>query len=91
MLFMTKPSEVEAVRTGLTLLHLVSRMYPEEFRWLTPPVGRNRYFIDLLTGSEDVRRHIHEEAGLQRIAAQWARESEQWRTMRAPYLLYGEA
>ncbi|OMF77141.1 DUF1343 domain-containing protein [Paenibacillus glucanolyticus] len=91
MLFMTKPSEVEAVRTGLTLLHLVSRMYPEEFQWLTPPAGRNRYFIDLLTGSEDVRRHIHEEAGLQRIAAQWARESEQWRTMRAPYLLYGEA
>ncbi|WP_339291785.1 DUF1343 domain-containing protein [Paenibacillus sp. FSL W8-0187] len=91
MLFVTNPAEVEAVRTGLVLLHLVSRMYPDQFQWLTPPEGRNRYFIDLLTGSEDVRRHIHEEAGLRRIAAEWGKDAEQWRTMRAPYLLYGEA
>lgn len=91
MLFVTHPAEVEAVRTGLVLLYLVSRMYPDQFQWLSPPEGRSRYFIDLLTGSEDVRRHIHEEAGLQRLVAEWGKDAEQWRTMRAPYLLYGEA
>ncbi|WP_098749025.1 DUF1343 domain-containing protein [Paenibacillus sp. EZ-K15] len=90
MLFVTNSAKVEAVRTGLVLLHLVSRMYPDQFQWLTPPEGRNRYFIDLLTGSEDVRRHIHEEAGLQRIVAEWGKDAELWRTMRTPYLLYGE-
>jgi len=91
MLFVTRPAEVEAVRTGLVLLHLVSRMYPEQFQWLSPPEGRKRYFIDLLTGSEDVRFHIHEEAGLKRIVSEWNVDAERWRTMRAPYLLYGEA
>ena len=66
-------------------------MYPDQFQWLSPPEGRSRYFIDLLTGSEEVRRHITEEAGLQRMIAEWGKDAEQWRTMRAPYLLYGEA
>ena len=48
MLFVTHPAEVEAVRTGLVTL---SRMYPDQFQWLSPPEGRSRYFIDLLTGA----------------------------------------
>ncbi|CAM3621384.1 MULTISPECIES: DUF1343 domain-containing protein [Paenibacillus] len=91
MLFVTDSAKLEAVRAGLVLLHLVSRMYPDSFQWLTPPEGRNRYFIDLLTGSDDVRKHIHEEEGLRRITEQWENDTDRWRTMRAPYLLYGEA
>lgn len=90
MLFVTDRAKLEAVRAGLVLLHLVSRMYPDSFQWLAPPEGRNRYFIDLLTGSDDVRKHIHEEEGLRRITEQWNSDAEHWRTMRAPYLLYGE-
>ncbi|MEK4116335.1 DUF1343 domain-containing protein [Paenibacillus sp. FSL W8-0919] len=91
MLFVTDSAKLEAVRAGLVLLHLVSRMHPDSFQWLTPPEGRNRYFIDLLTGSDDVRKHIHEEEGLRRITEQWESDADRWRTMRAPYLLYGEA
>ena len=91
MLFVTDSAKLEAVRAGLVLLHLVSRMYPDSFQWLTPPEGRNRYFIDLLTGSDDVRKQIHEEEGLRRITEQWESDADRWRTMRAPYLLYGEA
>jgi len=90
MLFVTDRAKLEAVRAGLVLLHLVSRMYPDSFQWLAPPEGRTRYFIDLLAGSDDVRKHIHEEDGLRRITEQWNSDSERWRTMRAPYLLYGE-
>ncbi|WP_459965412.1 DUF1343 domain-containing protein [Paenibacillus sp. JCM 10914] len=91
MLFVTEHKSFQAVNTGLLLLHLVSRMYPDQFQWLSPPEGRNRYFIDLLTGNEDVRKRIHEAEGLQQIQQQWSQDALRWREMRAPYLLYGEA
>ncbi|MGN7763297.1 exo-beta-N-acetylmuramidase NamZ family protein [Paenibacillus sp. 22594] len=87
-LFVTDPQRYEAVHTGLTLLHEVSTLYPEHFEWLTPPEGRARYFIDLLTGGEKVRRSIGTVEGLQAIAEEWRRDSAKWLVMRQPYLLY---
>ncbi|MBW4081155.1 exo-beta-N-acetylmuramidase NamZ domain-containing protein [Paenibacillus sp. S150] len=87
-LFVTDPQRYEPVRTGLTLLHEVSALYPGQFEWLAPPEGRTRYFIDLLTGGEKVRRLIGTVEGLREIAEEWRLDSARWLAMRRPYLLY---
>ncbi|MHA6533638.1 exo-beta-N-acetylmuramidase NamZ family protein [Paenibacillus sp. BAC0078] len=87
-LFVTDPQKYEAVRTGLTLLHEACALYPEHFQWLAPPEGGTRYFIDLLTGGEKVRRSIGTVEGLYEIVEEWRRDSANWLTMRQPYLLY---
>ncbi|MNH28591.1 hypothetical protein D3C79_887690 [compost metagenome] len=87
-LFVTAPQEYQAVRTGLALLHEVSSLYPGQFQWLAPPRAGGRYFIDLLTGGEEVRRRIDTTEGLHEITEQWQEETGLWLTLRRPYLLY---
>lgn len=87
-LFVTEPQAYESVRTGLAMLHEVCSLYPEQFQWLAPPKEGGRYFIDLLTGGEAVRRRIGTAEGLREIIGQWQEESERWLMLRKPYLLY---
>jgi len=87
-LFVTEPAAFEAVRTGLTLLHTVARLFPDDFAWLPPFKEGMRPFIDLLTGGEDVRRTIASEAGLARILDEWSRDAADWRERRKPFLQY---
>ncbi|MFK4301371.1 uncharacterized protein YbbC (DUF1343 family) [Paenibacillus sp. RC254] len=87
-LFITDPQRYESVNTGLLLLHEVNALYPQAFRWLAPPQEGSRYFIDLLTGGEEVRRSIASAAGLRDIQASWRQDSAAWKELARPYLLY---
>ncbi|MNI37408.1 hypothetical protein D3C73_914970 [compost metagenome] len=87
-LFVTAPQAYQSVRTGLALLHTVQALYPEQFQWLAPPRPGGRYFIDLLTGGEEVRRRIDTIEGMHEITAQWQEESRLWLSLRRSYLLY---
>jgi uncharacterized protein YbbC (DUF1343 family) len=48
------------VRTGVAMLHCARRLYPDGFAWVPPDSGAgstgHRYFIDLLWGSDSLRR-----------------------------------
>lgn len=90
MMFVMDPASFRVVETGLALLHTVIRLYPDHFQWLSPPAGQSRYFIDLLTGGEEVRLFVHGRTGLRLILEKWAEEARHWESMRAPYLLYRE-
>ncbi|CAM3037224.1 DUF1343 domain-containing protein [Paenibacillus sediminis] len=89
-LFVTDIERFESVRTGLTLLHEVMNLHPDHFKWLEPPKDRSRYFIDLLTGGDDVRRLIGTDDGLRLIVDSWREQAEEWKIIRKSYLLYGE-
>ncbi|WP_442601767.1 exo-beta-N-acetylmuramidase NamZ family protein [Paenibacillus sp. KN14-4R] len=88
-LFVTDPVKFKAVETGLHLLHHVITMHEQEFEWLTPFSEESKPFIDLLTGSEQVRLSIHTQEGLTQIIASWNDQLEQWEKARQPYLIYG--
>ncbi|RQW12854.1 DUF1343 domain-containing protein [Paenibacillus rhizophilus] len=87
-LFVTDPDRFQSALTGLLLLHEAKSLYPEHFEWLAPPKAGSRHFIDLLTGGDEVRSAIGRRDGLVRITDAWLKESEEWKEMRRPYLLY---
>ncbi|MEJ8304908.1 DUF1343 domain-containing protein [Saccharibacillus sacchari] len=88
-LFVTDKTIFEAVNTGLALLHAVIRRHPREFRWLEPPSGGRRFFVDLLAGGSLLRERIAESDGVAEIAESWRLEAQQWNERRKAYLLYG--
>ncbi|WP_211747099.1 DUF1343 domain-containing protein [Paenibacillus sp. Marseille-Q4541] len=88
-LFVTDPLWYRSVETGLVLLHEVINHCPEKFEWLAPPEGRTRCFIDLLTGGEEVRSVVANQAGLSQIMKKWKQDESAWKQRRKPYLLYG--
>ncbi|MNI56465.1 hypothetical protein D3C73_1114710 [compost metagenome] len=90
MLFVLDPSAYESVKSGLHLLACVQRLYPEQFAWLPPYREGGRSFIDLLTGSDELRTTLHESGGLERIDLKWNEQMEEWGLIRQPFLLYKE-
>lgn len=87
-LFVTEPSAYRAVRTGLVVLETIRELHPDDFAWLPPYKEGGKPFIDLLTGSDRVRRTLHETGAAERIADDWDKEAAEWAKAREPYLLY---
>jgi uncharacterized protein YbbC (DUF1343 family) len=61
------------------------RLYPAGFAWreATAP-----FWVDLLTGSDRVRRAIDDGADTDEVVAGWRSELGHFRTTRSRYLLY---
>jgi uncharacterized protein YbbC (DUF1343 family) len=67
------------VRTALLLIDTIKRRHPADFAW-----GPS---IDRLTGSDQVRRAIHE-GRLAALLGDWDRDAAEFVTSRQPFLLY---
>lgn len=78
------------VLTGVALLSMFRRFDPEKFAWRQPPYEyeHEKLPIDILAGSDTLRRQI--DAGLppQEIADNWRGDEEAFRRRREPFLLY---
>jgi uncharacterized protein YbbC (DUF1343 family) len=72
---------------GVHLLDIAFRL-DAETAWLTPPREGARYFIDMLTGSRQVRDTIDGGGDLASLADDWNRQSAVFRDRRAAFLLY---
>ncbi|MBD3236111.1 MAG: DUF1343 domain-containing protein [Candidatus Eisenbacteria bacterium] len=73
------------------LLAAVRRAHPERFAWRRPPYEyeRERLPIDLIFGTDTVRRAIEGDADPWEIAARWSSEIGRYLERVAPALLYG--
>lgn len=89
-LFVTDRQTFDSVETGLRLLRAAMRLYPDRFRWLEPPPGGRRPFIDLLAGGHELRERIGQPDGLETLLAAWREESAEWLRRRRAHLLYDE-
>jgi len=78
------------VLTGLALIASARRLAPEQFRWRRPPYEfeRRRLPIDVLCGTDRVRRALERGVGLAALTGSWRPALARWRRRRAPYLLY---
>jgi uncharacterized protein YbbC (DUF1343 family) len=76
--------------TGLSMIATAHRLYPTRFAWRKPPYEfeRKRLPIDLLCGTDRVRRQIEARVPLRQIEASWQRELAAFRTARRKFLLY---
>ena len=85
-LFVTDRTGFEAVRTAIAMIVTAKRLYPADFAWResAPP-----FWIDMLTGSEQVRTAIDRGASADEVVQGWRQELAKFRRTRERYLLYG--
>jgi uncharacterized protein YbbC (DUF1343 family) len=76
----------EAIRTAIAMIITAKQLYSADFAWResAPP-----YWIDRLTGSEQVRTAIDGGAEVDEVVAGWRRDLAKFRRVRQRYLLYG--
>jgi uncharacterized protein YbbC (DUF1343 family) len=77
-------------RAAIELLAEFRREAPDRFAWRDPPYEYEyeKPPIDILYGSDRLRRTIDAGDDVARLAADWPADEEAFRTLRAPYLMY---
>jgi len=86
MTYVTDREAYRSAETGLRLLYQVMKLHPDEFAWRGTEDGKP--FMDILTGSDEVRLQLQNPGAVDRIVRQWEQDSKQWEETRKPFLLY---
>ena len=76
--------------TGLAIVAAARRLAPRRFAWRRPPYEfeRHKLPIDILLGTDRIRRALQRGRPLRDIERQWRRDLVSWRRRRVPALLY---
>ena len=76
--------------TGLAEIVVARRLAPRGFAWRRPPYEfeKRRMPIDILCGTDAIRKAIERGTPLPAIERAWQRDLDHWKRLRARYLLY---
>ncbi|PYM98359.1 MAG: DUF1343 domain-containing protein [Candidatus Rokuibacteriota bacterium] len=76
--------------TGLAEIAVARRLAPRQFAWRRPPYEFEKRLlpIDILCGTDGVRKAIEGRRPLSAIERAWRRELERWKRRRQTYLRY---
>ena len=79
-------------RMGLSLLQALGFTHPDLFKWLDPPYEYEleRLPIDILIGSDTVRRSVEQGQDISKIERIWEQQLREYREKREACLIYGE-
>ena len=77
--------------TGLAIVATARRLAPRRFAWRRPPYEfeRRRLPIDMLLGTDRIRRALERGRPLREIERGWTGDLLKWKRRRVPALLYG--
>jgi len=90
-LHVTDRRAFKPVLTGVALIDAFRRALPDEFAlWRQPPYEyeHEKRPIDILAGSDDLRKQIESGTPVTRISESWQGDERAFRKVRAGYLLY---
>lgn len=87
-ILVSEEEKVGSYLSALTIIKTLFKLYPEETEWLQPPKDSQKYFFDLLMGTDQVRKKIDQDYAVRDILADWKRELDQFKEKRKEYLLY---
>jgi uncharacterized protein YbbC (DUF1343 family) len=78
------------VMTGVALIDMFRRHDPARFAWRQPPYEyeHDKMPIDILAGSDALRKQIESGVPIREIAASWSDDEAEFRRLREPYLMY---
>jgi uncharacterized protein YbbC (DUF1343 family) len=78
------------VLTGVALIQAFRRADPDRFAWRQPPYEyeQDKLPIDILAGSDALRRQIESDTDAADIAVSWSADEQHFAHLRQPYLLY---
>ncbi|MFQ5897198.1 MAG: exo-beta-N-acetylmuramidase NamZ domain-containing protein [Candidatus Methylomirabilia bacterium] len=84
------PDRFKPYLTGLALVATARRLAPRRFAWRKPPYEFEwkKLPIDLLCGSDRIRKALEAGRPLHQIEASWQRELAAFNRLRRPFLLY---
>jgi uncharacterized protein YbbC (DUF1343 family) len=87
----TDKQRLKPYRMGLAILKALWLTHPDRFEWLDPPYEyeTEKLPIDIIIGSQGVRRRVEQGQDLDEIEASWERGLVEYREKREPCLLYG--
>jgi uncharacterized protein YbbC (DUF1343 family) len=76
--------------TSLELVQAVLATHPEDFSWIAPPYEYEFRHppIEIILGSADLHQHLERGVPVPDLERSWEPEIEEYRKLRAPYLLY---
>jgi uncharacterized protein YbbC (DUF1343 family) len=76
--------------TGLAIVATARRLAPRRFVWRRPPYEfeRRKLPIDILLGTDRIRRALERGRPLREIERSWTGELQAWKRRRTPALLY---
>jgi uncharacterized protein YbbC (DUF1343 family) len=78
-------------KTAVGIIKAVYNLYPKDFTWKNPPYEYEKVLlpIDILAGSDRVRKDIENDLDLHKMELWWNRELTEFnKTIRQKYLLY---
>ncbi len=87
----TERKRFRPFKTGVAIIKAVHDLYPEAFRWKDPPYEyeTDKMPIDILIGSDRVRKGIERGEGLDRMEGWWSEECRSFsKGVIRDYLLY---
>ena len=84
-LHVTDRERFDAIHTAIAMIVNARRLYPRKFAWRETSAP---FWIDLLTGSDQVRRAIDRGADADEVVAGWQSDLHDFRATRSRYLLY---
>jgi len=78
------------VHTGLVLLKTLYKLFLDDFEWKNPPYEYEyeKLPIDLLWGTDKIRKFIETERSINEIEKSWKKDLEDFKKRRNRYLLY---
>lgn len=88
----TERGRLKPFKTGVAVLKAVHDLYPDHFQWKNPPYEyeNEKMPIDILAGTNKLRKGIEEGEDLGRMEAWWREECLRFdRTVRKTFLMYG--
>jgi uncharacterized protein YbbC (DUF1343 family) len=86
----TDPARFKPFLTGLAVIAVARQQAPRAFRWRRPPYEyeRKRLPIDILLGTDTIRRAVVRRRPLREIERSWQAGLGRWRRQRAAALVY---
>ena len=86
--FVTDREQFQPVNAMLQVLQILKRTYPDKFSWRKAWLPGKKRPIDLLWGSDQLRRQIDADRPVDELASEWQPALQQFQELRRDYMLY---
>lgn len=88
--YITDRDRCQPIEAALYLIAQVMEMHPDQFGWREPWSPGSHLPIDLLSGGSGLREHFDARRPVADLIAGWAAGLDEFRRLRARYLIYEE-
>jgi uncharacterized protein YbbC (DUF1343 family) len=79
---------IEPVKIGVYILYALKDLFPNDFKWRSPSRSTGKYYIDLLSGTTEIRQMLDKGIKPEEIISRWQAGLDKFKLIRKKHLLY---